>query len=1605
MKIKSAKSFRNWFKTEIKEIDTYDLNHNENFVGTYHKESGKKTIKGFFEMYHGDKPDIASYLPSILKIAEDGQAIYEFLQNAVDCGSTHFYIFYNEKYFLAINNGSPFDVEGLQSILNIAQTTKKDPDKIGRFGIGFKLAHRLVGKNEGTDELVRQYKGPILFSWAKLDDLERLLKNEQIEPIVLNKENYQEFINSPYLLKILLTNFPSDLNETVKDISYNDKILFPQSELKELIDFVDENFKIHSDSLKKNVLKQGSLFFIKLGEDKKKLLDKDYFELVNGIQYSMNTLKNLQKVYINNHDIGKIPLQLEVGTIKKGSDEFENISPEYKEFDIKFAIGFNTINFGNDKSYEKIKLLKEKPNFYKYFPMGDEINGFGFIVHCDSFSNEANRRKLHEDDINRNLFPVLVKHITQRLTEYKAKDRNKFLILYASLLLSDIPDRQNNKWLRPIFYDTLLKSLQNNVPTKNGFSDNPQNVKINKLKLSLNLSDFGLSHIKWFEWDNDVDRMLIEEATNAEKLGIKEWDIRDVVENANLDSISNWIKSCDKETYNGFLKELEQSNLRKETKERICQIKLLKFSTGEFYSFIELVKKVHSPQSTKYRTVINFSYGFSNVFFRSPKNDGIANELHKLGISLSEINSTKYPKIFSSIEKMPDEKQMYTYIAEKCKSNTLTAAEKKKLFLNFINETTKFDNVAEGTLKDLCLFCDSQENIKPLSELVSNSLKTSFWLNSYKIKSEEYFRELDSYLIQEGQLFNEIILPNIEIIKEELTEAKEIKELITFFKDNHRTFFNEYIIKKANNCLAIVDKSDKYQIVPPNKETRTFIETYLFNSLIVLPYDFSDFNSEYGIVKGENLHSKILELVDVDVHKETLVNIAYYKEEKLLFLKELSEIRFASKQQYNKESYEYKILDLACDVVNENEIEFFKDKIIIETEYSELILSEIPPFADKIKIDGVTLFLSKILPDTYQNSNVLNNLIEQFSQLGLLRQNLDRLFGIQAEPEPGRIFELLANQIEPLDNDQQLAFVVLYNKYFEVIDLKKFKIVAKDGGEYDLTYNFYTKSYNFIVDDATLDEKYKGITKVLKELPFDITDDNQILEAPYFFEDKFICPDIITENLVDEQKISFLDFLFNQWAEKNKKTVVQNIDWSKIDDTETESILGFNPVTSVYPSKYACESEALPDYLIKWIGKEEKKINFLSDLGVWTETLVIIEIRKFLKGESKDFRNNHLVQESRFNEDEINLFNTFIWLVENEIELQTKEQYETFKKVIDIINGNRENNDLKLQDEYDFKLLEGYSFEWKETESHTICLYEGEMPKLVSLDEVEDFIFYRYNEDDYAIYENTIYLNINKDQKNILQKIASDDENDFSFKELWKLYEADGFHFDDLDAEDAEFREGYVRVRAHWRSLPNRGGNFYDYFLNTLTKFQGYNIAELGSEFSTDISKNDQKEANREAKELIKEKLEKEGFEFTEDIGEYSTINGVFKDGLEFPLVVKSYKYQDEPLKIGANEWIQLMRANSMFWTNFGNGKLGCLKLYDLLRNQDKLTISFSTENLNKEDRLGKFAELLHYFGNVHFDFNSVKPSDYSVAKDLSEYRFDERRNEEDLRGDDENLL
>lgn len=255
------REFRTWFKN----LKPYRQNNqfiDEHFLGVF-DENTKKT--GFFGIYHGEKENIANFLMDGLKNAQDGQAIYEFIQNAADCNSTYFAIFYNENYFLAINNGLPFSQKDINSILNANQSSKTDNEgqavdcgKIGRFGIGFKLVHRLVGENDGMTELTKDYKGPIIFSWSEKNHIQALQK---FQP----NANLEYSENAPYLFKILITNFPAMPNESVKNIDYQDHILFKNEELNEFVNY----FQSIQNQLDFQLLNQGSMFFLKLGKNKK----------------------------------------------------------------------------------------------------------------------------------------------------------------------------------------------------------------------------------------------------------------------------------------------------------------------------------------------------------------------------------------------------------------------------------------------------------------------------------------------------------------------------------------------------------------------------------------------------------------------------------------------------------------------------------------------------------------------------------------------------------------------------------------------------------------------------------------------------------------------------------------------------------------------------------------------------------------------------------------------------------------------------------------------------------------------------------------------------------------------------------------------------------------------------------------------------------------------------------------------------------------------------------------------------------------------------------------------------------------------------------------
>jgi len=772
----------------------------------------------------------------------------------------------------------------------------------------------------------------------------------------------------------------------------------------------------------------------------------------------------------------------------------------------------------------------------------------------------------------------------------------------------------------------------------------------------------------------------------------------------------------------------------------VTSIKLFKFSNGKFYSFDEAISIKDRLGKTTFK--------FSNRVFDTNKTKVIKNELIKLGFVVSELSIESYPTIFASIT-LPEDKKLYELIADKCKTNTLLAQEKRNIFLNFTNEATKFDNVAEGTLKELQLFCDSNSVIKPLNRLIDCKLNTASWLNVYKLKSEEFFNELKPYLVSEQEaIFKEIYLLKQDIILSELTETNEIKSLIKLYQDNQKQFFKEFIIKKTEHSFSIEKKtSNTYQVQSADPEARKFLDKNCASNLFVLPQEFLSHKEDDGIIKADDLHTLILDFVNVNDYKEILVDIVKYKA-KYKFLQNLSEFKFNSSATYTKEDYECKILDLVCNEFKESDFQSFRNKFVIETDDRSFKLSEIPPIADKIKIATKEFSLSKILPSTYENNNLISDLITQFTKqgIGIPSEKLNALFGVNEETDIDDIFEKFSEQTETLQNAEQFFFLIYYHKHKSNVDLSK---------------------------------------------------------------------------------------------------------------------LGFDIVCAVYPSDFALEAEKLPEYVQEWITTNELKLSELEEIGVWLENSVVVELRNFLSGKIHEFPNNRLAQEVRFNENETALFNTFEWLKEKNIQLSTLEQFETFKKIVEVINENRNNGDLEIEEIYDFELLEENSTERDTVKAFTIYEYDGEMPKIVKLDEIQDYVFYRYKDTDYAVNGKILYINENEDKTKTLQKVAIDENNDFTSE----------------DSKDIELSEVKAELEKYKKQGQPKEDNTSPTFLDDVNDF----ISELeGTEwddYQSDLKSllqgftNQPLERQKLFNLIAKIKLTKEkGVKFEDSDGEFNVV-------------------------------------------------------------------------------------------------------------------------------------
>lgn len=1391
---RNAFHFRKYFK-EQRSANYIDLN----FIGALHKPINKPPVEGFASLTVGNREDVGKYLSTVaLNVAADDQAIYELIQNADDSKSSFFSVSYNEKYLLCINNGNYFSDNDMSAIINVAGNFKEGED-IGTFGIGFKILHRLVGKDDGRDAIINDYYGPIIFSWNKPSQFEKFINGD---PIIITglgakgKENYdyEKDKENAWLVKILYTCFPSNYKEPVRIGDYETReSKFDEAELLEMRTFLEkvlEDTNIKGEGRRK--LQNGSIFFLKLGPGKKKFLDDGIDKIKSGLSYSFKFLNSLEKIYINGEEILEQKVDFYSKSYPVLSDEFSQVNPKNKKRDIKFTFAFY-------KDYRKAENLREGivPNLYTFFSMDEEKNGFNFLLHCNAFDMSNNRRHLQSNSqINEKLLPLIANDINLYLEKQKDKNRDLFLSLYANLLLSNEPVSKPH--LKNYFFKFLKDYLHQNIPTQSGFSSNSENVKIKTTYLPIKPSDFDCPEIEWFVWFNEkTDKALIDEARSSEKLKLQKWDIVDLLKYAisigKIEPINNWIKTANQKhfedlskkdyTYLSLIQEIDKNTLEKDIP-IISQIKLFRFSDGNFYSIVEIISN-------------------PNLILIYEKVLPIKRELRTLGFIVSDLNLSFRKEgadttLYSNLEKLIvpkiDEEGLYKVIAEKCKVNILRPEQKHNVFFTLKD----FNRVGPETLKDLELFKDAFGNIRPLRNLLKEGdTRIPNWLNNFKINPYEYINKLDEYLVKDKDVYQSIIYKNWDfIIGQKLNIAEFYTQVTDYYKQNpenqkldklssiftndgfkkvEQVFFNtnlnsHYFYELQNAILKISDKA------MPSK--------LIFDFLI-------DDNSPFKVSRNDTFSSLITSYYNL-TYSETVAVLSFAKTN--------------NERLFSIASIENQADDFLLAKHNHSIFQYYSSR----KEINELLFDQ-PNFK---------LFPQKFNPSDFKELGILQDK-ELYMQIIQTLEFSENLLPVVRECdkevqlsylnkvknlalEEGKIYDkgsfehrCIKLAIDCYDNTFQTQFApkIIINNSIRIKD-----IAVKDDINFD----------NFTLSLATVLPEYKGVSDIITKIINQFTDitKTELSEKVFPISNKKK-EDIFTELIAKFPTLQYIEqFAFLLYYSKQigknlftnqSLTGLVNIEILQFayeqKFTELNAFVDLSLQNKIYPSELGIEIEKLPPWVLSWIVGEDnlKKLDFISQLGVHTIQSTIGQLRNYFINKTT-FDLNDIAKDSILSNGKL-LINTLLFIKEKSIEISGDKQYLVLKEIVRVINSNGSSgNKITTQDNYCVEeIISNSKSSDMKTKEYQIFLYKGKLPKIVTFSEIVDYVYYRYNDGDYLVNNFDIYINEECDHKTTLEKVVSDETNGFTFEDLWKIYNENEPEIDnpfkDISSED----ESYIR--------------------------------------------------------------------------------------------------------------------------------------------------------------------------------------------------------------------
>ena len=668
---------------------------------------------------------------------------------------------------------------------------------------------------------------------------------------------------------------------------------------------------------------------------------------------------------------------------------------------------------------------------------------------------------------------------------------------------------------------------------------------------------------------------------------------------------------------------------------------------------------------------------------------------------------------------------------------------------------------------------------------------------------------------------------------------------------------------------------------------------------------------------------------------------------KRLYLQNIERMDLTSgEEKYKKDSYEYRVLQLALEVLDEpSEFSskiYFDGRCIKDFTISDDVLCEYTQNGEKKK---VKMSLAKLLPQYQDQSSSKDEIKALFES----KKDLDKFFTEKSKSvydvhrelnQHLGIPEAYFSEWNVDGNAQQFLFATYYrrqkkgwnNRYVPKIDLNK------------ETDDFVYELLDFLIDN--------GIS---------------VEESPFTYH----------------LKNCFIDKYFD--------------------------------------SDYVSEDEQLLPIIEKW-ADDEKKIKYLKDNGVQTSNCNAIQFRKlFLENKPINFIDKLSDEEIKSGIEFIATANgfehPFVGEHQKIILLSLKDKC---KDLTDHWDNKKMEEKGKEWDTKEYK-------EWIEDHIPRIFIYPGILPSQLSY---KDEILLNYDDTEYDYYynkqEKKLFVSNARKIEDILFEVAKEGKSDLDFDDYKELC---------LEGKVSVSKDDIEKKDKTIKSLSEENRKKDEIIEDLQAKLKAYEdvsgITEGGKEGqpvnqstpTPNIGRGENQPlstAEKIAAQIDAQKKLMEiypNWEYPEGFGEggsYSYFNIKKTNGELMSIVLKSHR-TNAPLHVNTNEWDWIMGKkgddfmfsnNDVFQQDYPNAPAKLfiytgddIKELDpkyLIENQPSIALSFSTENLNIEDRITAFSDSLHYFNEMTFDFESFNLSNKAKSiKGLYNKHLDERQNTE----------